>query len=399
MDEVRNPFAPSGGNQPPELAGRQDIIERARIVLARVEQGRNANSFMMVGLRGVGKTVLLNKFLQMAEDQKLRAHLMEVPEDKALAELLMPPLRKILLDLDRVGATSQRVKRAIRVVTGFAKGLKIKGTAGGDFEFGHTGTTEPGVADSGDLENDLPEVLVAIAEAAKARKTAVVLLIDELQYIKVAELSALIMGIHKVSQKQLPLVLIAAGLPQLVGNMGQSKSYAERLFEFPEIGPLNKIDASQAINGPVTREGEHIEKAAVDAILTETLGYPYFLQAWGKFTWNQAVKSPIKIGDVNAARPKILQWLDEGFFRVRFDRLTPGEKRYLRAMAELGQGPHRSGDIADTLEVKVSSVAPTRNNLIKKGMIYAPSHGDTAFTVPLFDSFMKRKMPTLPPKP
>jgi hypothetical protein len=396
MDPVRNPFAASGGNQPAELAGRHDIIERARIVLSRLEQGRNAKSFMMVGLRGVGKTVLLNKFLQMAEERRLRAHLIEVPEGKALAELLVPPLRRILMELDRMGAASDKVRLATRIVGSLMKSIKVKAnTTTGEFELGFD---EPGVADSGDLEHDLPEVLVAVAEAAKARKTAIVLLIDELQYVKVAELSALIMGIHKVSQLQLPLILIAAGLPQLVGNMGQSKSYAERLFEYPEIGPLNPEDAVVAITKPIINEHERIDKAAVDAIVAETRGYPYFIQSWGQFAWIEAARSPIKRSDIDTARPKILKWLDEGFFRVRFDRLTPSEKRYLRAMAELGPGPHRSGDIAEVLGVKVTSVAPTRNYLIKKGMIYAPSHGDTAFTVPLFDESMKRKMPTLPPK-
>jgi hypothetical protein len=273
MDPVRNPFAASGGNQPAELAGRHDIIERARIVLSRLEQGRNAKSFMMVGLRGVGKTVLLNKFLQMAEERRLRAHLIEVPEGKALAELLVPPLRRILMELDRMGAASDKVRLATRIVGSLMKSIKVKAnTTTGEFELGFD---EPGVADSGDLEHDLPEVLVAVAEAAKARKTAIVLLIDELQYVKVAELSALIMGIHKVSQLQLPLILIAAGLPQLVGNMGQSKSYAERLFEYPEIGPLNPEDAAVAITKPIINEHERIDKAAVDAIVAETRGYPY----------------------------------------------------------------------------------------------------------------------------
>ena len=361
-------------------------------MFARVEQGRHSKSFMLVGLRGVGKTVLLNRMLDMAQQRGLQAHLMESPEDKSLPALLLPPLRTILLGLDRMGKLNEVVRRAIRVAAGFAKSIKVKH---GDVEYSLDIDPERGVADSGDLENDLPELLIAVAEAAKARRTAVVLLIDELQYIKEKELSALIIGIHKVSQKQLPLLLIAAGLPQLVGNMGRSKSYAERLFDFPEIGPLAGEDAIQAIVDPIEHEGEKIAKAAVSEILKDTQGYPFFLQAWGYHAWNQAKKSPITSADVAAARPAILQNLDSSFFRVRFDRLTPTEKRYLRAMAELGPGPHRSGDISDVLKVKVTSVGPTRSNLIKKGMVYAPSHGDTGFTVPLFDQFMKRQMPTL----
>ncbi|HEX4893961.1 MAG TPA: AAA family ATPase [Hyphomicrobiaceae bacterium] len=388
MDPVRNPFAPGAGNPPPELAGRGDILLRADIMLKRVAQGRHAKSFMLVGLRGVGKTVLLNRIREMAEEHKLRAHLVESPEEKPLPELLLPPLRRLVLRLDEVGRMHAAVRRGLRVLASFAKSVKVKHEG-----FEVSLDIEHGVADSGDLESDLADVLVAVGEAAKARKTAVVLLIDELQYVREVEVSALVMGIHKVSQLQLPLVLVGAGLPQLVGNMGRSKSYAERLFDFPELGPLAHDDAVVALTEPIAREGEKIEPKAVERIVSRTGGYPFFLQAWGYHCWNIAPKSPIRVKDVEAADPVVLADLDASFFRVRFDRLTPTEKRYLRAMAELGPGPHRSGEIADVLGVKVQSVAPTRNSLIKKGMIYSPAHGDTGFTVPLFDDFLKRQMP------
>jgi hypothetical protein len=390
MDPVRNPFSPGAGNPPPELAGRKDLLATVETMLARVALGRHAKSFMMVGLRGVGKTVLLNRVAQMAEAHRLVSLMIEAPEDKPLPELLVPPLRRLLLSMDTGKGASAAVRRGLGVLAGFAKAMKIKV---GDLEFGVE--THKGVADTGDLDNDLPEVLIAVAEAAKSRGTAVVLLVDELQYIKDAELSALIVGIHKVSQKQLPLVLVAAGLPQLVGNMGRSKSYAERLFDFPNIGPLAEGDARVAIVEPIENEGETIADAAVAAIVKSTQGYPFFLQAWGYAAWNEAEQSPISAQDVVAAEAKVLQTLDESFFRVRFDRLTPTERAYLRAMAELGPGPHRSGDIADVRGVKVHSVAPVRSSLIKKGMIYAPAHGDTAFTVPLFDEFLKRQMPDI----
>ena len=390
MDEVRNPFAPGAGTQPPELAGRKQILDQARLTLARAEQGRNARSFMLIGLRGVGKTVLLNRIGQMADDMRFRTVLVEAHEDKNLADLLMQPLRQLLLQLDALGAVNDKVKRSLRILKSFAKSVKVKV---GEFEIGLGIDAEKGVSDSGDLESDLPELFVAIGEAAKARKTVVLLLIDELQYLSEVELSALIMAVHKINQKTLPLVLIGAGLPQLVGKMGKSKSYAERLFDFPAIGPLAPKDALSAITEPVTKEGETIAKAAAEAIIKETQGYPYFLQVWGYQSWNVAPKSPIRVKDVEAAKPGVLRSLDESFFRVRFDRLTPSEKTYLRAMAELGPGPHRSGDVADKLDVKVQSVAPTRNSLIRKGMIYSPAHGDTAFTVPLFDEFLKRQMP------
>ena len=395
MDRVRNPFAPGAGNQPPELAGRQSILDRADYTLARAELGRHAKSFMLIGLRGVGKTVLLNRILSMAQDRKFRAVLVEAHEDKALPDLLLPPLRKILLGLDQIGKLNETVKRGLRVLKSFATSVKFKY---GDVEVGLGIEPEFGVGDSGDLESDLPELLAAVGEAAKARTTVVILLIDELQYLEENELSALIMGMHKISQRQLPLVLVGAGLPQLVGNMGRSKSYAERLFEFPTVGALSAKDAAVAIIEPVRNEGERIAEAAVARVTEASQGYPYFIQAWAYAAWNEADKSPIAKRDVENCEPKVLRSLDESFFRVRFDRLTPGEKRYLRAMAELGPGPHRSGDIADVLNVKVQSVAPTRNSLIKKGMIYSPAHGDTAFTVPLFDHFLRRQMPKYEPK-
>jgi len=390
MDPVRNPFAPGAGNQPPELAGRRDILDQAEIVLARAKLNRHAKSFLLVGLRGVGKTVLLVRIEQMACEEGLEAVLVESPEDRALPELLAAPLRKVLLSLDRRGALSETVKRGLRTLKSFAKSLKV---TYGEVEIGLDIDPEPGVADSGDLERDLSDLLVATGEAAKARGTVVCLLIDELQYVNEQELSALIMGMHRVSQRQLPLVLVGAGLPQLVGNMGRSKSYAERLFDFPRVGPLTNNDAILAITEPIANEAERIQKAAVASIVKKSEGYPYFLQVWGYESWNTAANSPIKPDDVERAERKVLENLDSSFFRVRFDRLTPSEKRYLRAMAELGEGPHRSGDIADCLGVKVQSVAPTRSSLITKGMIYSPAHGDTAFTVPMFDRFLKRQMP------
>ncbi len=347
---------------------------------------------MLIGLRGVGKTVLLNRLLHLAEERHLRAHLIESPEDRPLPQLLLPALRKVLLDLDRMATVSAVVRRGLRVFIGFARSIKVRH---GDLEVGLDLGAEHGVADSGDLESDLPELLVAVGEAAKARGTAVVLLIDEMQYVREIELSALIMGVHKISQRQLPLLLVGAGLPQLVGNMGRSKSYSERLFDFPNIGPLAHDDAFFAIREPIVKEGERIADAAVELIVDASQGYPYFLQTWGYHAWNEARRSPIAQRDVEAARRPVLDNLDESFFRVRFDRLTPAEKRYLGAMAELGPGPHRSGRVAEAIGVKVQSAAPTRNSLIRKGMIYNPSHGDTAFTVPMFDEFMKQQMPAM----
>ena len=390
MDPVRNPFLPGAGTQPPALVGREDVLRKADIALDRLLIGRGSKSLLMVGLRGVGKTVLLNRIQELADEKYYKTILLEAPENKSLPALLIPALRSILLKLDRGENISEHVKRAIRVLKSFAGGVKVKVN---EVEFGLDIVPERGTADSGDLESDLSELFVAIGEAAKSRHTAFSIMIDEMQYISDVELSALIMAIHKISQKQLPIILVGAGLPQLVAATGRSKSYAERLFDFPDIGQLREKEAYAALQEPVQKEGISFDRDALKEIFAQTRGYPYFLQEWGYHCWNAAEKSPITAEVVKAATPGAIASLDANFFRVRFDRLTPREKTYLRAMAESGPGPHRSGDIADLLDVKVKSVAPLRSGLIKKGMIYSPAHGDTSFTVPMFDEYLKRMIP------
>lgn len=390
MDPISNPFAPGAGSPPPELAGRQAILMDAEVALARVARGRSAKSLMIVGLRGVGKTVLLNRIQAMAEAQGYFAELLEAPENKSLPAMLAPALRSLILKLDRGEQVSNAARRAFRALRSFARVVKVKYA---DIEISLDGETEPGVADSGDLEADLPDLLVAVGEAARERGTAVALIMDELQYLDEIEMSALIVGMHRVSQRQLPLVLLGAGLPQLVGLTGRSKSYAERLFAFPQAGPLSLADARLALQVPAEQEGARFTEPALQRIYDLTEGYPYFLQEWGYHAWLNAAGSPIGVEAVDAATPRAITALDQSFFRVRFDRLTPSEKRYLRAMSKLGAGPHRSGDIANGLGVKITSTGPVRASLIGKGMIYSPAHGDTAFTVPLFDKFMRRIMP------
>lgn len=278
----------------------------------------------------------------------------------------------------------------MRGLAGFATALKVKFQ---DIEVGLDFEPEPGLADNGDLEQDLQDLLTAVGLAAKKAGTVLALFVDELQYVEEEELAALITALHRAAQRRLPIVLIGAGLPQLRGRMGNAKSYAERLFDFPEIGALPDEAARDAIVKPAAAEGVAIDDDALDQIVESTQGYPYFLQEWGKHAWDYADKSPISLHDVNNASEETVAALDESFFRVRFDRLTPLEKRYLRAMAELGPGPHRSGDITAQLNRAVQSLAPTRSQLISKGMVWSPNHGDTAFTVPLFDEFMQRIMP------
>ncbi|MBA3239196.1 MAG: AAA family ATPase [Parachlamydiaceae bacterium] len=387
MNPVRNPFSPGAGTPPPELAGRQAILARVNIMFERLRIGRSEKSFLLIGLRGVGKTVLLNEIERIAQQSGCKSILVEAHEKKTLPALLLPPLRQLLFQFDRMGKFSEKVKRGLRVLKSFVNGVKLKY---GEIEISLDIDSEIGTADSGDLESDLPTLLEVIAEAASERKTAIAIIIDELQYLSEQELSALIMAIHRIAQKKLPLALIGAGLPQLIGLTGRSKSYAERLFDFFKIGPLGKSDAIQALRGPIREQGAEITDEALEAILIQTQGYPYFLQEWGYQAWNLAEKSPIDLSTILQATDESIRRLDEGFFRVRFDRLTPREKEYLYALAVLGDGAQRSGNIAEKLHVSSQNVAPIRNSLIKKGMIYSPAHGDTDFTVPLFADFMKR---------
>jgi AAA ATPase domain len=385
MDPLRNPFSPGAGAPPPELAGRENILSKADLLIARVRSGKPGKSFIMVGLRGVGKTVLLNQIQNRAQAAGNRTVLAEAHEKKKLPELLAPALRKLIFSLDRMEGVSAKAKRALAVLKSFLSGLKVKVA-----EIELSIDPIPGLADSGDLESDLPDLFEAVAEAAAERKTSVVILIDELQYLSQDELSALIMAMHRIAQKNLPLSFIGAGLPIIPALAGESKSYAERLFEFPEIGPLADQDARMALNDPAEKEGSGFTQAALDEIIRVTKGYPYFIQEWGFQSWNLATTSPIDIEVIKQATAESISALDESFFRVRFDRLTPRERTYLRALAELGPGQHRSGDVAALMKITVSQAAPIRNTLIQKGMIYSPSHGDIAFSVPLFDEFMRR---------
>jgi len=390
MDPRDNPYAPGAGSPPPELAGRDEIIERAAVALDRIRAKRASRSLILYGLRGVGKTVLLNKISLDAEARGFAIVPIEAPEERSLPSLLAPALRAALIRLNRGEALRTAASKAFRSLGSFVNSLKVKYS---DIELSTEFGTEKGIADSGDLELDLSDLLSEIGHAGAERGTAVVLAIDELQYVAKEQLAALISALHRVSQHQLPITMVAAGLPQLVGQTGKAKSYAERLFEFTPIDRLDDQAARDALCKPAEREGVKFTDGAIEEILLQTKGYPYFVQEWGKHSWKIAKRSPINQTDAQTATAQALAELDASFFRVRFDRLTPAEKRYLRAMAELGPGPHRSGDIADELGKRVTAIAPVRNSLITKGMIYSRSHGDTAFTVPLFDGFMRRVMP------
>lgn len=389
MNPIKNPFSPGAGSPPPELAGREEILESALIALARIKAKRAEKSILMVGLRGVGKTVLLHTIELMAIENEYKPIMIEARDDKKFSQLLVPPLKSLLFSLDVGKLVSDKVKRAYRALKSFDLSINPDGK----FQLGIDIDPEKGVADSGDLETDLTQLFVALGEAALDRKTAIAIIIDEIQYLNDEELASLIMAVHKINQLSLPLIVVGAGLPQLLGKAGNAKSYAERLFNYPEVGPLSDSDARKALLEPVIVQDARFTDEALDEIIKVTEKYPYFIQEWGYQSWKIAKESPINIDDVKQASDEAISRLDKNFFRVRFDRLTPKEKEYLRAMAELGQGPHKSGDIASLLGVASQKVAPYRASLIRKGMIYSPQFGLTDFTVPLFVGYMKRAMP------
>lgn len=389
MDPIHNPYSPGAGTPPPELAGRDELRRRLEVAIGRVKIGNPAKSMILVGLRGVGKTVLLEQMRQDAEQSGVHTLRLEAPENRSLPALLSPQLRMALLKLSTIESAKALAQRGLRALAGFAKALKLKYD---DIEVGIDLEPEQGLADNGDLEGDLTTLLEQVGLAANQAGTAIVLFIDELQYVEEEQLAALITALHRCAQQKLPVMLVGAGLPQLVGKAGKAKSYAERLFDYPVVGPLSRTDAALAITKPAEDLKVSFDPAAVERIIDVTQGYPYFLQEWSKQTWDAATTSPITPQDVQTAEPLTVAALDEGFFKVRFDRCKPSERRYLRAMAELGPGPHRSGDIAAKLGKSVNTFAPVRNSLINKGMVWSPNHGDTAFTVPLFDQFMRRAM-------
>lgn len=385
MDEVRNPFVPGAGSQPPDLAGRDGILRDAEIALKRALAGRNTQSQILLGLRGVGKTVLLNKIEQIAEDAGHLTSMIEAPEDRSLPELLYPRVVQTLRRLSLVDASKAYAFSAMRALRSFASVFKVEV---GDISL--SVDPEPGSADSGNIEYDLADLFVKVGQAAKAADRGWTLLIDEIQYIKADEYAALIVAIHRVNQKNLPVLFFGAGLPQVAALSGDAKSYAERLFAYPPVGALDADSAKSAIKNPIEDEGETVTDEALHSVLEQTQGYPYFLQEWGYQSWNTADGSPIDADDIDKASEKALSRLDDGFFKVRFDRLTPSEREYVCAMAKLGDGPYRSSDVADKMGRQMQRLGPMRASIIKKGMIYSPSHGDIDFTVPLFADYLRR---------
>lgn len=391
MDAYKNPFNPGAGCPPPALSGRDDVLEQAHILLGRILRGRSACGMLLTGLRGVGKTALLQEIGRTATHMGYHVAAFEVREGYSLASALVPQLRTILYALDTAAGVGEKVRRSLMVLRNFISSIKL--TAG---EFSMDIEPLRGVADSGELSTDMPQLFLAAAEAAREKQSGILLLVDEMQLLEKKEFNALILAMHIMQQEQVPLVLIGAGLPTLPRLAGEAKSYAERLFDYPVIDRLDFKSSCQAIQQPAQREDAIFTPEALQAIFDRTQGYPYFLQVWAYHVWNQAEASPISEADVHAAAAHVQMRLDDGFFRVRYDRLTEAEKRFTRAMAELNQQECSVAEVARILQRKASGLGTTRDRLIRKGMIYTPRHGVVAFTVPLFDDFLRRKMPMHP---
>lgn len=390
MDRVRNPFNPGAGSRPPLLVGRDGQIDAMTVAVKRLSIGRFERSMLLTGLRGVGKTVLLNEFGRIAEADGWISSPLEATEDVRVAAAVAALARRTLLELSVRERAKQRARRALGALRSFIEVHVPAGDASTlviDFE------AQPGPADSGDLDRDLSGLFVELGETAQRAEAGALLTVDEIQYLARPELSALIVGLHRVSQRGLPFLVAGAGLPSLPGLAGEARSYAERLFSFVEIGSLDADDAAQAIVGPVEDEGATWSEDALKRVVALTQGYPYFLQEFGKQAWNTAPGPTIELADVEAAVVLALDDLDRGFFRARIDKTTDTERDYLRAMAGLGgPGPYKSGDVSRSMGKKTTQTGPIRDSLIKRGLCYAPRHGELAFTVPMFDDFIRRSL-------
>ena len=381
-----NPYTPNAGARPPALVGRDEELEAFHVLLARLLKGHTEQSMLVTGLRGVGKTVLLTKFEEMAREAGWITVEAEITKNSDFGGRMANLARRALLQVAPKARWKGRATRAAAVLRSFQLTAGSDGSVTAGFEV----DPAEGLADSGRLDEDMTDLFVALGEAAEEHGVGVVFLIDEVQYLDLVEFEALIAAIHKTVQRQLPITLVGAGLPQLPRLAGEAKSYAERLFRFPRIGRLSERSAGQALAEPAARLGVAFEEDALAAVVAYTEGYPYFLQEYGSMLWGSMNESPVTTDDVAAAQAAIEAKLDGGFFRVRIERTSELEQRYLRAMAELGSEPQRTKDVAALLDRTSEQLGPIRSRLIEKGLLYTPGRGLAAFTVPQFDRFMRR---------
>ena len=384
MDPVQNPFSPGAGTPPPELAGRGELLEEARIMLGRVLRGRSTQGMLMTGLRGVGKTVVLNEVMRMAESQGVLPLYVEATAESTLSEHLVSELKKLFFSLNRMAGVADKVKKGIVVLRNFIGTIHVKvGDVGLDIE------PFAGIADSGNIESDLADLFECVADAAKEKNKAVLLLVDEVQYLPKREFGALIMAFHRLQQRQLPFAVMGAGLPMLTELAGKTKSYAERLFLYPKVDALTFDATRQAMESPFASFGVCMERKALEKIYAKSKGYPYFIQEWGYQLWNRLEGKRVGLEDVNKVESKVAKRLDENFFHARLERLTQSEKDFLYGMALCGDSM-RMSEVAKSLKCNVASLSKRRASLLAKGMIYSPHYGELAFTVPMFGQFMRR---------
>jgi hypothetical protein len=393
VDPRENPYTPNAGARPPALVGRDAELEGFEILLERLRRGYTEQSMLITGLRGVGKTVLLGAFEDRALNNRWVTVSTEITKNEPFGPRMGTMVRRALFQVAPKASWTDRIRRAAGVLKSFSVTVASDGsvTAGIDVD------AVEGMADSGNLSDDLTDLLVALGEAAQDEKTGVAFLVDEVQFLRSNEFEALIAGLHRTVQRQLPITLVGAGLPQIPRLAGEAKSYAERLFKFPRIGKLSAPEAEAALTEPATERGVSYDPGAIDVIVAYTEGYPYFLQEYGKIVWDIAPEGqPISRRVAEEAQRTVEQKLDESFFRVRAERTTELELHYLRAMAELGPAEQTAGDVAGLIGRSSEQLGPTRARLIGKGLIYTTAHGRGAFTVPQFDRYLRRNY-QLPP--
>lgn len=392
MDPVRNPYSPGAGTRPPALVGRDKQLQDLDVTLQRLLRGRDGRGQLLSGLRGVGKTVLLNEFERIADQRGFFHHHIEVDEDGRLPGRIASALRMVLLQMDARRRIGARALRSLGVLKAFSVKLPDGPEFGVDIE------AISGPADTGDLAQDLAGLFVEVGSVARDHDCGVLLTIDELHYVPRKVLAALVLGLHRANQLALPVTIAGAGLPSLATLTGEAKSYSERMFTFPQVGSLSDADARRALTDPAAEEGVIWDSRALDRVLALTEGYPYFIQEFGKQAWDVADgPNTITASDAERSVPLAMAELDSGFFQVRTGRLTDKERTYLRAMAELGPGPMRSADVAKLLGKNTTAVGPVRDRLLKRALCFSPRWGELGFTVPMFDQFMKRWMPWSPP--
>jgi hypothetical protein len=389
MDPIKNPYTPNAGSRPPELAGRDAELEQFRVLLGRLKDGRTEQSMIIRGLRGVGKTVLLNTFEDQAEAEGFFTYYHELTPGAGLVRELA---RDAQVALGRL-KLSARMVTSIRAALDQLSTIKVTGPEGIGL------SVDLRRADEATLSSDLSQLFLELGRASRGRIGGVVFVLDEVQFADPVQFRALIGALHRVTQRNLPITLVAAGLPQIPKLTGEARSYAERLFTFPVIGNLERDDAAAALVEPVRAQGVEYDDDALALALDWTAGYPFYIQQLGKHAWNLAARSPITSAVIESAKPVAQKSLDNTMYEIRVQRATDAERRYMRAMAELGSGPYKTGDVARKVGKTTTALSPVRQSLLDKGLVYATEdYGYLDFTAPRFDEFMRRFMPYRPPR-